>query len=192
MFKLLYPIWGLARCKTMHGWAHQYVHNHAGNNGVALYVAGLVLEKELGRIKFEDETSELILIKIVKIKEAGIMICDRAMTILGACWERQRVRMIRAGILDWSVSNSYLENVVDGSLEEGAAYGSYTSRALFTYLYLAKRHMNKDYSNNPWLTQQFRFYKATAVKNYKWAMGYPDSNLNWFYGPEAQLYFLDR
>ena len=84
----------------MHGWGHQYVHNHAGNNGVALYVAGLVLEQQLSRIKFEDEKSELILIKIVKIKNAGIMICDRALTILGPCWKWQRVGRIRTEKLD--------------------------------------------------------------------------------------------
>ena len=67
----------------MHGWGHQYVHNHAATNGAALYIAGIVLETESYRIKFENATRTEIEDKIEKIKQSGILICERAMKILG-------------------------------------------------------------------------------------------------------------
>ena len=112
----------------MHGWGHQYVHNHAATNGVAMYLSALVLEKETARIKFENASNAQIADKIEKIKSSGMIICERALKIL--------------------------EHVVDGSLEEGVSYGSYTARALYTYMHLAKRHMNKDFAHHPWLTRQ--------------------------------------
>ena len=97
---------------------------------------------------------------------AGYEICERAMKLL--------------------------EHVIDGSLEEGVSYGTYTSRGFFMFLALAKRHANLNFSNHPWIRKQFNFYKSTAVKNYKWTIGFADASYNWFYGPEAQLYFLDK
>jgi len=44
----------------MHGWGHQYVHNHAATNGLSLYLAGLVLEQETLRIRFENESLKAI------------------------------------------------------------------------------------------------------------------------------------
>ena len=151
---------------SVHGWGFQYVHNHAATNGASLYIAGLVLENEISRIQVENLSQSEIgqIVKMIKI--AGYEICERAMKLL--------------------------EHVIDGSLEEGVSYGSYTSRGFFMFLALAKRHENLDFSNHPWIIKQFNFYKSTAVKNYIWTVGFADTSYNWFYGPEAQLYFLDK
>ena len=81
--------------------------------------------------------------------------------------------------------------VTDGSIDEGVAYGSYTSKGITQYIYLALRHFGKDHTNNPWLRQQFWFYFATVMPGYQRTVGIADSNHNWFYGPESQLVFLD-
>uniref|UniRef100_A0A8C4R6W3 Dermatan sulfate epimerase like a n=1 Tax=Eptatretus burgeri TaxID=7764 RepID=A0A8C4R6W3_EPTBU len=85
-----------------------------------------------------------------------------------------------------------LEHVVDGSLDEGVAYGSYTSRSLTQYVFLALRHFGIDHRNSTWLSEHFWFYYATVLPGYQRTVGIADSNYNWFYGPESQLVFLDR
>lgn len=84
-----------------------------------------------------------------------------------------------------------LKHVVDGSLEEGVAYGSYTSRSLTQYLFLTKRHLGLDLTDNAWLQQHFWFLYRTILPGFRETVGIADSNLNWFYGPESQLVFLD-
>ena len=84
-----------------------------------------------------------------------------------------------------------LNHVVDGSLEEGVAYGSYTSRSLTQYIFLAKRHLGLDLTNNIWLRQHFWFLYRTILPSFTETVGIADSNSNWFYGPESQLVFLD-
>uniref|UniRef100_H2ZMX0 Sulfotransferase domain-containing protein n=1 Tax=Ciona savignyi TaxID=51511 RepID=H2ZMX0_CIOSA len=86
---------------------------------------------------------------------------------------------------------SILEVVVDGSIDEGVAYGSYTSRGLSQYIFMAQRHFHKDHSQHSWLQQHFWFYFATALPGFQRTVGIADSNHNWFYGPESQLVFLD-
>ena len=81
--------------------------------------------------------------------------------------------------------------VTDGSIDEGVAYGSYTTRGLFQYVYLAKRHLSKDHTDNPWLREQLMFNYATVLPGFQRTVGIADSNHNWFYGPECQLVFLD-
>lgn len=84
-----------------------------------------------------------------------------------------------------------LNLVVDGSMEEGVAYGSYTSRSLTQYIFLAKRHLGRDLTNNLWLREHFWFMYRTILPGFTETVGIADSNLNWFYGPESQLVFLD-
>ena len=84
-----------------------------------------------------------------------------------------------------------LSHVADGSLEEGVAYGSYTSRSLTQYVFLAERHLGLDLTDNEWLRQHFWFYYRTILPGYRETVGIADSNPNWFYGPESQLVFLD-
>ena len=85
-----------------------------------------------------------------------------------------------------------LSHVVDGSMEEGVAYGSYTSRSLTQYIFLAKRHLGLDLTNNTWLRQHFWFLYRTILPGFTETVGIADSNSNWFYGPESQLVFLDN
>ena len=85
-----------------------------------------------------------------------------------------------------------LSLVIDGSLEEGVAYGSYSSRSLTQYIFLAKRHLGIDLTTNPWLREHFWFMYRTILPGFTETVGIADSNSNWFYGPESQLVFLDN
>lgn len=84
-----------------------------------------------------------------------------------------------------------LNHVVDGSLDEGVAYGSYTAKSITQYVFLAHRHFNIDNTENNWLLNHFWFYYATLLPGFQRTVGIADSNYNWFYGPESQLVFLD-
>ncbi|KAM8822621.1 dermatan-sulfate epimerase-like protein [Spinachia spinachia] len=84
-----------------------------------------------------------------------------------------------------------LNHVVDGSLDEGVAYGSYTAKSITQYVFLAQRHFNMDNLQSNWLRGHFQFYYATMLPGFQRTVGIADSNYNWFYGPESQLVFLD-
>ncbi|XP_077348509.1 dermatan-sulfate epimerase-like protein [Lithobates pipiens] len=84
-----------------------------------------------------------------------------------------------------------LNHVVDGSLDEGVAYGSYTAKSITQYVFLAKRHFGINHLENNWLKMHFWFYYSTLLPGYQRTVGIADSNYNWFYGPESQLIFLD-
>ncbi|KAJ3611511.1 hypothetical protein NHX12_021526 [Muraenolepis orangiensis] len=84
-----------------------------------------------------------------------------------------------------------LNHVVDGSLDEGVAYGSYTAKSVTQYVFLARRHFSIDNTQNHWLRMHFWFYYATLLPGFQRTVGIADSNYNWFYGPESQLVFLD-
>ncbi|XP_064202207.1 dermatan-sulfate epimerase-like protein [Anguilla rostrata] len=84
-----------------------------------------------------------------------------------------------------------LNHIVDGSLDEGVAYGSYTAKSITQYVFLAQRHFNIDNTQNNWLRAHFWFYYATLLPGFQRTVGIADSNYNWFYGPESQLVFLD-
>ncbi|XP_056307146.1 dermatan-sulfate epimerase-like protein [Danio aesculapii] len=84
-----------------------------------------------------------------------------------------------------------LSHVVDGSLDEGVAYGSYTAKSITQYVFLAQRHFSIDHTQNNWLRNHFWFYYATLLPGFQRTVGIGDSNYNWFYGPESQLVFLD-
>lgn len=85
-----------------------------------------------------------------------------------------------------------LNHVVDGSLDEGVAYGSYTAKSITQYVFLAQRHFNIDNTQNNWLQTHFWFYYSTLLPGFQRTVGIGDSNYNWFYGPESQLIFLDK
>ena len=99
-------------------------------------------------------------------------------------WKNGAISILEKGM-------SLLLYVVDGSCDEGVAYGSYTSRGITQYIYLARRHLNIDHTSHPWLKEHFWFYFATTMPGYQRSVGIADSNHNWFYGPESQLVFLD-
>ncbi|KAM9332645.1 dermatan-sulfate epimerase-like protein [Pholidichthys leucotaenia] len=84
-----------------------------------------------------------------------------------------------------------LNHIVDGSLDEGVAYGSYTAKSITQYVFLAQRHFSIDNMQNNWLRGHFWFYYATLLPGFQRTVGIADSNYNWFYGPESQLVFLD-
>lgn len=84
-----------------------------------------------------------------------------------------------------------LNHIVDGSLDEGVAYGSYTAKSITQYVFLAQRHFKIDNLQNNWLRGHFWFYYATLLPGFQRTVGIADSNYNWFYGPESQLVFLD-
>ena len=85
-----------------------------------------------------------------------------------------------------------LNHIVDGSLDEGVAYGSYTAKSVMQYVFLAQRHFNINNLDNNWLKMHFWFYYSTLLPGFQRTVGIADSNYNWFYGPESQLVFLDR
>ncbi|XP_043540743.1 dermatan-sulfate epimerase isoform X2 [Chiloscyllium plagiosum] len=84
-----------------------------------------------------------------------------------------------------------LKDVKDGSLNEGVAYGSYTTRSLFQYMFLVQKHFNISHFDHPWIKQHFAFYYRTVLPGFQRTVAIADSNYNWFYGPESQLVFLD-
>ncbi|XP_043919529.1 dermatan-sulfate epimerase isoform X2 [Protopterus annectens] len=85
-----------------------------------------------------------------------------------------------------------LTDVTDGSLNEGVAYGSYTTRSLFQYMFLVQRHFEIGHFNHPWVKQHFAFLYRTILPGFQRSVAIADSNYNWFYGPESQLVFLDK
>ncbi|XP_068933109.1 dermatan-sulfate epimerase isoform X2 [Petaurus breviceps papuanus] len=85
-----------------------------------------------------------------------------------------------------------LREVTDGSLYEGVAYGSYTTRSLFQYMFLVQRHFDINHFSHPWLKQHFAFMYRTVLPGFQRTVAIADSNYNWFYGPESQLVFLDK
>ncbi|CAF93486.1 unnamed protein product [Tetraodon nigroviridis] len=85
-----------------------------------------------------------------------------------------------------------LQDVTDGSLYEGVAYGTYTTRSLFQYMFLVQRHFAIGHFQHPWLFKHFAFLYRTILPGFQRTVAIADSNYNWFYGPESQLVFLDR
>lgn len=85
-----------------------------------------------------------------------------------------------------------LQDLTDGSLYEGVAYGTYTTRSLFQYMFLVQRHFDIGHFNHPWLHKHFAFLYRTVLPGFQRTVAIADSNYNWFYGPESQLVFLDR
>ncbi|XP_076129128.1 dermatan-sulfate epimerase [Alosa pseudoharengus] len=85
-----------------------------------------------------------------------------------------------------------LQDVTDGSLYEGVAYGTYTTRSLFQYIFLVQRHFAISHFDHPWLHKHFAFLYRTLLPGFQRSVAIADSNYNWFYGPESQLVFLDR
>ena len=85
-----------------------------------------------------------------------------------------------------------LNYIVDGSIDEGVAYSTYTSRSLTQYVFLALRHFRIDFTRSPWLKEHFWFLHYTVLSGFRETVGIGDSNRNWFYGPESQLVFLDN
>ena len=83
-----------------------------------------------------------------------------------------------------------LDTVIDGSMNEGTAYGSYTTRSLTQFLFVAKRHYNIDLSNF-WVKQHYDFLLGTTLPGYSEVIGIGDSLKSWNYGPESQLAFME-
>ncbi|XP_033873132.3 dermatan-sulfate epimerase-like isoform X1 [Acipenser ruthenus] len=85
-----------------------------------------------------------------------------------------------------------LQDVTDGSLYEGVAYGTYTTRSLFQYMFLVQRHFDISHFDHPWIKQHFAFMYRTILPGFQRSVAIADSNYNWFYGPESQLVFMDN
>lgn len=56
-----------------------------------------------------------------------------------------------------------LNDVTDGSLYEGVAYGTYTTRSLFQYMFLVQRHFDINHFNHPWVKEHFAFMYRTIL-----------------------------
>lgn len=56
-----------------------------------------------------------------------------------------------------------LQDVTDGSLYEGVAYGTYTTRSLFQYMFLVQRHFSISHFDHPWLLKHFAFLYRTIL-----------------------------
>ncbi|CAJ0948383.1 unnamed protein product [Ranitomeya imitator] len=100
-------------------------------------------------------------------------------------WTKQVLTIMEKSIV-------LLNDVTDGSLYEGVAYGSYTTRSLFQYMFLVQRHFDINHFNHPWLKEHFAFMYRTVLPGFQRSVAIADSNYNWFYGPESQLVFLDK
>ncbi|XP_061406958.1 LOW QUALITY PROTEIN: dermatan-sulfate epimerase-like [Lethenteron reissneri] len=84
-----------------------------------------------------------------------------------------------------------LDEVADGSMSDGVAPGTAEGRALLQYVFLAKRHFNVSHGDNAWLRGHFDFFYRSLQPGFQRTIGLGDSDLNWNYGPEAHLAFLD-
>ena len=82
--------------------------------------------------------------------------------------------------------------VVDGSPDEGVAYGTYTTRSLTQYIFFSLRHFRIDLTRSEWLKEHFWSLYYTVFSEFRQTVGIGDSNRNWYYGPESQLVFLDN
>ncbi|XP_069476887.1 dermatan-sulfate epimerase-like protein [Ambystoma mexicanum] len=108
-------------------------------------------------------------------------------------YQESRANIWKQAVVDVMEKTMFLLNhVVDGSLDEGVAYGSYSSKSITQYVFLAQRHFGINHLENNWLKMHFWFYYATLLPGFQRTVGIADSNYNWFYGPESQLVFLDK
>ncbi|XP_787972.4 dermatan-sulfate epimerase-like protein [Strongylocentrotus purpuratus] len=82
-------------------------------------------------------------------------------------------------------------HLIDGSSDEGVPYGSYTSRSMMQYIFLALRHFRIDHTKDIWVKEHYWFYYHTVKPQFQRTLSVADSNHNWFYGPESQAVFLD-
>lgn len=71
-------------------------------------------------------------------------------------WTKQVLTIMEKSIV-------LLQEVTDGSLYEGVAYGSYTTRSLFQYIFLVQRHFDINHFKHPWLQQHFAFMYRTVL-----------------------------
>ncbi|XP_065186636.1 dermatan-sulfate epimerase-like protein [Sycon ciliatum] len=85
-----------------------------------------------------------------------------------------------------------LRHVSDGSIHEGVGYTSYSTRSLFVYIFLSQRHYGVSHFEHKWLPKHFEYLLATTMPGFAGSVGIADTDRVWFFGPEAQLYFLDR
>lgn len=90
-----------------------------------------------------------------------------------------------------NVTLGLLNLIVDGSLDEGVAYSTYTSRSLTMFLFLVQKHYGINLLGNYWLKQHFWFLYRSMLPGYQETVGIADSNTHWFYGLGSMLVFLD-
>ncbi|XP_028410035.1 dermatan-sulfate epimerase-like protein [Dendronephthya gigantea] len=99
-------------------------------------------------------------------------------------WQEKSIFMLNATM-------EFLKLVVDGSFQEGVSYGSYTMRSLTQFMFLSERHFALNYRGNNWLLEHFDFLLYTIMPGFQRTVGFADSNMDWAYGPESQLVFLE-
>ena len=80
---------------------------------------------------------------------------------------------------------------VDGSMNEGTGYGSYTVNCFTQFFYLAKRHMGLDYLDSVWARKYYDFILGTTLPGHLEIIGIGDSNRRWHSSAESQLVFWD-
>ncbi|KAJ1190697.1 hypothetical protein NDU88_000019 [Pleurodeles waltl] len=125
--------------------------------------------------------------------QATNMIALLTGALVTGLYQESRAHIWKQAVVDVMEKTMFLLNhVVDGSLDEGVAYGSYTSKSITQYVFLAQRHFGMNNLENNWLKMHFWFYYATLLPGFQRTVGIADSNYNWFYGPESQLVFLDK
>jgi len=84
-----------------------------------------------------------------------------------------------------------LDMIVDGSLDEGVTYSTYTTRSLTMFAYLTDRHFGLNYYQHQWWEQHFWYLYYTLLPGFKEPLAIGDATPVWMYGPESQLVFLD-
>lgn len=94
-----------------------------------------------------------------------IVLCDAIFTTLlcisgylqeAYLWTKQALAIMEKSMV-------LLQDVTDGSLYEGVAYGTYTTRSLFQYMFLVQRHFDIGHFNHPWLHKHFAFLYRTVL-----------------------------
>ena len=98
---------------------------------------------------------------------------------------------IQKSVTALNATMEYLKLVVDGSLQEGVSYGSYTMRSMTQFMFISERHFKHNYRTNNWLREHFDFLLYTIMPGFQLTVGYADSSWNWAYGPESQLEFFE-
>ena len=91
-----------------------------------------------------------------------------------------------------NVTLGLLNLIVDGSLDEGVSYSTYTSRSLTMFVFLVQKHFGINFLDNYWLKQHFWFLYRSMLPGYQETVGIADSNTHWFYGLGSMLVFLDK
>ena len=105
--------------------------------------------------------------------------------------DQRAIQWVEMTTAHLNVSMTLLSMIVDGSLSQGVSYSTYSALSVFTFAFLANRHLGLNYYSNLWMMEYFWYLYGTTLPGFKECAGIADSTAVWFHGPEAHLVFLD-